>query len=129
MWFGYNFGCSRKRFSEKEAQRWWEEKQVLVYNKYDAEAWTNSWMYFYSFWCLLVIIFISNAEKFLYFRKKNEQKLQEINSSKYGINKNIFISKDDVILINEPDFNKNVKETILRRIYEIDSILPLDHAL
>ncbi|KAG2330121.1 hypothetical protein Bca52824_001301 [Brassica carinata] len=29
---------SRKRFSEKEAQRWWEEKQVLVYNKYDAEA-------------------------------------------------------------------------------------------
>jgi len=28
---------SRKRFSEKEAQRWWEEKQVLVYNKYDAE--------------------------------------------------------------------------------------------
>ncbi|CAN6815350.1 unnamed protein product [Brassica oleracea var. botrytis] len=33
-----NFGCSRKKFSEKEAQRWWEEKQVLVYNKYDAEA-------------------------------------------------------------------------------------------
>lgn len=32
------FGCSRKRFSEKEAQRWWEEKQVLVCNKYDAEA-------------------------------------------------------------------------------------------
>ncbi|CAN8238297.1 unnamed protein product [Cochlearia groenlandica] len=29
---------SRKRFSEKEAQRWWEEKQVLVYNKYDAET-------------------------------------------------------------------------------------------
>ncbi|KFK41026.1 hypothetical protein AALP_AA2G075500 [Arabis alpina] len=29
---------SRKRFSEKEAQRWWEKKQVLVYNKYDAEA-------------------------------------------------------------------------------------------
>ncbi|KAG2292948.1 hypothetical protein Bca52824_039617 [Brassica carinata] len=28
----------RKKFSEKEAQRWWEEKQVLVYNKYDAEA-------------------------------------------------------------------------------------------
>ncbi|ESQ28613.1 hypothetical protein EUTSA_v10018066mg [Eutrema salsugineum] len=29
---------SRKRFSEKEAQKWWEEKQVLVYKKYDAEA-------------------------------------------------------------------------------------------
>uniref|UniRef100_A0A1J3K2Z0 Ultraviolet-B receptor UVR8 n=1 Tax=Noccaea caerulescens TaxID=107243 RepID=A0A1J3K2Z0_NOCCA len=29
---------SRKRFSEKEAQRWWEEKQVLVYKKYDAET-------------------------------------------------------------------------------------------
>ncbi|KAJ0246339.1 Brevis radix (BRX) domain-containing protein [Hirschfeldia incana] len=29
---------SRKRFSEKEAQRWWVDKQVLVYNKYDAEV-------------------------------------------------------------------------------------------
>ncbi|CAA7020165.1 unnamed protein product [Microthlaspi erraticum] len=29
---------SRKRFSEKEAQKWWEEKQVLVYKKYDAET-------------------------------------------------------------------------------------------
>ncbi|KAL1215201.1 PH, RCC1 and FYVE domains-containing protein 1 [Cardamine amara subsp. amara] len=29
---------SRKKFSEKEAQRWWEEKQVLVYKKYDAET-------------------------------------------------------------------------------------------
>ncbi|XP_015879928.3 PH, RCC1 and FYVE domains-containing protein 1 [Ziziphus jujuba] len=33
---------SRKKFSEKEAQRWWEENQVLMYQKYDIEAYENS---------------------------------------------------------------------------------------
>ncbi|XP_068646888.1 PH, RCC1 and FYVE domains-containing protein 1 isoform X1 [Aristolochia californica] len=29
---------SRKRFSEKEAERWWEENQLRVYQKYDIEG-------------------------------------------------------------------------------------------
>ncbi|TXG69840.1 hypothetical protein EZV62_004775 [Acer yangbiense] len=33
---------SRKRFSEKEAERWWEENQVVVYQKYGIEEYTNS---------------------------------------------------------------------------------------
>ncbi|KAJ9172918.1 hypothetical protein P3X46_016107 [Hevea brasiliensis] len=33
---------SRKRFAEKEAQRWWEENQVTVYQKYGIEGYVNS---------------------------------------------------------------------------------------
>ncbi|KAI3417473.1 uncharacterized protein J3R85_014428 [Psidium guajava] len=33
---------SRKHFSEKEAERWWEEHQVAVYEKYDLEGYTKS---------------------------------------------------------------------------------------
>ncbi|KAE9598836.1 putative chromatin regulator PHD family [Lupinus albus] len=33
---------SRKRFSEKEAERWWEENQATVYHKYDIEGYTNT---------------------------------------------------------------------------------------
>ncbi|KAG8659812.1 hypothetical protein MANES_02G081100v8 [Manihot esculenta] len=33
---------SRKRFSEKEAERWWEENQVTVYQKYGIEGYVNS---------------------------------------------------------------------------------------
>ncbi|CAL0334800.1 unnamed protein product [Lupinus luteus] len=33
---------SRKRFSEKEAERWWEENQAIVYHKYDIEGYTNT---------------------------------------------------------------------------------------
>ncbi|KAF2290520.1 hypothetical protein GH714_014237 [Hevea brasiliensis] len=33
---------SRKRFAEKEAQRWWEENQVAVYQKYGIEGYFNS---------------------------------------------------------------------------------------
>ncbi|KAL5810183.1 hypothetical protein ACOSQ4_026751 [Xanthoceras sorbifolium] len=33
---------SRKRFSEKEAERWWEENQVVVYQSYGIEEYTNS---------------------------------------------------------------------------------------
>uniref|UniRef100_A0A1D1YG27 Putative E3 ubiquitin-protein ligase HERC1 n=1 Tax=Anthurium amnicola TaxID=1678845 RepID=A0A1D1YG27_9ARAE len=33
---------SRKRFSEKEAEKWWEENQTRVYKKYDIEQIVNS---------------------------------------------------------------------------------------
>ncbi|XP_022143439.1 uncharacterized protein LOC111013314 isoform X2 [Momordica charantia] len=33
---------SRRRFSEREAERWWEENQVTVYQKYGIEGYTNS---------------------------------------------------------------------------------------
>ncbi|KAF8015027.1 hypothetical protein BT93_H0730 [Corymbia citriodora subsp. variegata] len=33
---------SRKHFSEKEAEQWWEEHQVAVYEKYDLEGYTKS---------------------------------------------------------------------------------------
>lgn len=33
---------SRKRFSEKEAERWWEENQLRVYQKYNIEGVVNS---------------------------------------------------------------------------------------
>ncbi|XP_030953214.1 PH, RCC1 and FYVE domains-containing protein 1 isoform X2 [Quercus lobata] len=33
---------SRKRFTEREAVRWWEENQVIVYQKYDIEGYSNS---------------------------------------------------------------------------------------
>ncbi|KAK3426462.1 hypothetical protein EUGRSUZ_F02909 [Eucalyptus grandis] len=33
---------SRKHFSEKEAERWWEEHQVAVYEKYDLEGYMKS---------------------------------------------------------------------------------------
>ncbi|KAF3444254.1 hypothetical protein FNV43_RR13944 [Rhamnella rubrinervis] len=33
---------SRKKFSEKEAERWWEENQVLMYQKYGIEGYINS---------------------------------------------------------------------------------------
>ncbi|XP_038903652.1 PH, RCC1 and FYVE domains-containing protein 1 isoform X2 [Benincasa hispida] len=33
---------SRRRFSEREAERWWEENQVIVYQKYGIEGYTNS---------------------------------------------------------------------------------------
>ncbi|XP_031281795.1 PH, RCC1 and FYVE domains-containing protein 1 [Pistacia vera] len=33
---------SRKRFTEKEAERWWDENQVVVYQKYGIEEYTNS---------------------------------------------------------------------------------------
>ncbi|XP_050229612.1 PH, RCC1 and FYVE domains-containing protein 1 isoform X2 [Mercurialis annua] len=33
---------SRKRFAEKEAERWWEENQVTVYQNYGIEGYINS---------------------------------------------------------------------------------------
>ncbi|KAG8662551.1 hypothetical protein MANES_01G123500v8 [Manihot esculenta] len=33
---------SRKRFAEKEAERWWEENQVAVYQKYGIEGYVDS---------------------------------------------------------------------------------------
>ncbi|KAL0547577.1 hypothetical protein IC582_017517 [Cucumis melo] len=33
---------SRRRFSEREAERWWEENQVRVYQKYDIDGYTDS---------------------------------------------------------------------------------------
>ncbi|XP_022998689.1 PH, RCC1 and FYVE domains-containing protein 1 [Cucurbita maxima] len=33
---------SRRRFSEREAEKWWEENQVIVYQKYGIEGYTNS---------------------------------------------------------------------------------------
>ncbi|XP_015579305.1 PH, RCC1 and FYVE domains-containing protein 1 isoform X1 [Ricinus communis] len=33
---------SRKRFAEKEAERWWEENQVTVYQKYGIEGYVDS---------------------------------------------------------------------------------------
>lgn len=29
--------CSRKKFTDKDAERWWEANQGLVYQKYDIE--------------------------------------------------------------------------------------------
>jgi hypothetical protein len=33
----YIFIGSRKRFSQKEAEKWWEENQTKVYHKYEIE--------------------------------------------------------------------------------------------
>lgn len=33
--------CSRKKFTEKEAKKWWEENQLSVYKKYDVEGYEN----------------------------------------------------------------------------------------
>ncbi|KAL5574147.1 hypothetical protein UlMin_023744 [Ulmus minor] len=33
---------SRKRFTEREAERWWEENQLLMYQKYEIEGYVNS---------------------------------------------------------------------------------------
>ncbi|WCJ25112.1 Regulator of chromosome condensation (RCC1) family with FYVE zinc finger domain [Euphorbia peplus] len=33
---------SWKRFSDKEAQKWWEENQGRVYHKYDIDGYANS---------------------------------------------------------------------------------------
>ncbi|KAG7986247.1 hypothetical protein I3843_03G071000 [Carya illinoinensis] len=33
---------SRKRFTEREAEEWWGENQVIVYQKYDIEGYSNS---------------------------------------------------------------------------------------
>ncbi|KAF3618306.1 hypothetical protein FXO38_33504 [Capsicum annuum] len=32
---------SRKKFTEKEAKKWWEENQLSVYKKYDVEGYEN----------------------------------------------------------------------------------------
>ncbi|KAI9127963.1 hypothetical protein K1719_000956 [Acacia pycnantha] len=34
--------CSRKQFSEKEAERWWEKNQVTVYQKYGIEGYIKT---------------------------------------------------------------------------------------
>jgi len=34
----YIFFGSRKRFSQKEAERWWEENQTKVHHKYEIET-------------------------------------------------------------------------------------------
>lgn len=33
---------SRKKFSEREAERWWDENQLLVYQKFEIEEYTSS---------------------------------------------------------------------------------------
>ena len=41
IFIGMGF-CSRKKFSEREAERWWDENQLLVYQKFEIEEYTSS---------------------------------------------------------------------------------------